>query len=185
MKTKTEAYTVQPLSELPPVLANRIYAQLRKVSLEQRLLALILTTMLNQLPPEQYKLKYIQKNKARLKVINGATAYVPEIVEAGNIIWESAFTELTLDVGISSFMLALIHRKQKAFKKININLNDFKRLDLNHGQAGFTMASLKVVNKMLTMIQDKLAEVDARISDNALKEIAELKRKKEENLSIG
>jgi len=175
--TKKETYIITPLDKLNPIHYKQVVAHLKALTLEQRLLALLATTMINQLDAADYKLSYVKKNKERLGRINNITAYVPEIVNASNEIWKEAFEELTINVGISTFLVAIIFRRQKQFKKMKVNIKDFRRLNKNHGVDGVNLQTMKLVNLMLKKIDEKLAGINNRIEEKAEEEIVVLREK--------
>lgn len=147
---KTYKDYVIPLEQINPIYRKQITANLNKFNTEERLLSLLLTVIIRQLDPKDQNKAYILKNIRHLNKINRATAYFKyDLSETADKIWKEAFSERTIDVTIAGFCVALIHRREKQFKKMSINKKDFARLAKEHDKDGYNMVNLKTVNLIL------------------------------------
>lgn len=162
-----------PLNSLNKVARQQILDNLRKHSTEERLLALILHTMLRQLDEADLNIKYVVKNVKHLKKINRASRYAPSIIDASNRVWKDSFTEMTVNVSIADFASLITFRRAKAFKKMNVNASDFGKLQkaiegvttkevdgeqiVEANASGYTFQTSRLVNLMLKKID---AEVE-------------------------
>jgi len=151
--------SITPFHRLNPVAKKQIQENQKRFTAEERLLSLMLTTMVLALGEDDLKLKYVQKNLLWLQKTNRATGYLDNagaFVEASNRVWFETFKEIKGDVSISAYMTAIIYKRQKQYKKLGVNYSDFKRLWKAHAVEGYTMHTTKVVNRMLEKIKKEV-----------------------------
>ena len=162
------------LNALNKVARQQILDNLRRYSTEERLLALILHTMLRQLDEQDLNLKYVAKNIRHLKKLNRASRYAPKIIDASNRVWKDSFTEMTVNVSIADFASIITFKRKAQFKKMNVNASDFGKLQktiegvtvkeedgvqkVSVNSSGYTFTTTRLVNLMLDKI-DKEVEL--------------------------